>query len=85
MHESALIQRIGGAETMAGQLDHLLTMTDQSNVVLQVIPLKVGAYPGFGTSYHLINFDDGAAAGSTWKISTTACTSRRRPISPHIH
>ena len=62
VHESALIQLIGGTETMAGQLDHLLNMADQPNVVLQVIPLKVGAYPGFGTSYHLINFEDGAAA-----------------------
>jgi transcriptional regulator with XRE-family HTH domain len=62
VHESALIQRIGGKQTMAEQLNHLLATTTQPNVVLQVLPLDVGAYPGFGTSYHLIHFDEGEAA-----------------------
>ncbi|MFI5754011.1 helix-turn-helix domain-containing protein [Streptomyces sp. NPDC051569] len=39
LEESALRYRVGGAETMAGQLGHLLSVTALPNVSLGVIPL----------------------------------------------
>ncbi|GGZ74738.1 transcriptional regulator [Streptomyces bluensis] len=40
LEESALRHRIGGAETMAGQLGHLLSLATLPNVSLGVIPLS---------------------------------------------
>ncbi|WP_370943983.1 helix-turn-helix domain-containing protein [Amycolatopsis sp. cg5] len=73
VHESALEQNIGGLDTMLQQLDHLVTVADLPTVTLQLIPKEVGEYAGFGTSFHLITFDDGGDAAVhlenlTWGI-----------------
>ncbi|MGC7093948.1 DUF5753 domain-containing protein [Amycolatopsis lurida] len=58
MHESALIQEIGDDESvMAEQLDHIVEMSEQSNIVVQLIPISRGAYASFGRSYNLLGFD----------------------------
>jgi hypothetical protein len=58
VHESAFHQNIGGLETMLNQMDHLVTTAELPTVTLQVIPMSTGEYPGFGSAYHLIQFDE---------------------------
>ncbi|GAA1960153.1 helix-turn-helix transcriptional regulator [Amycolatopsis minnesotensis] len=65
VHEAALEQEIGGPDTMRQQLDHLLTVAELPTVTLQLIPKATGAYPGFGISYVVINFDH-AEAGAVY-------------------
>ncbi|MEU5850075.1 helix-turn-helix domain-containing protein [Saccharopolyspora shandongensis] len=54
VHESALRLPIGGHDVMRNQLEHLLARNELPNVTLQVLPVDVGAYPGFGSAYHLV-------------------------------
>jgi transcriptional regulator with XRE-family HTH domain len=58
VEEQALRRPVGGAETMAGQLDHLLEMTKRPNVNLQVIPHEVGVHPALQGAFFLLRFDD---------------------------
>lgn len=60
VHESALRLPVGGDEVMPAQLDHLIASAELSNVTIQVLPAEIGAYPGVGTSYHLVIFEPGA-------------------------
>ncbi|WP_216206964.1 helix-turn-helix domain-containing protein [Amycolatopsis aidingensis] len=62
VHESALLQAVGGVDTMAEQLDHLVIKARQPHITLQVLPVELGPYPGFGASYHLLDFGDGDVA-----------------------
>jgi transcriptional regulator with XRE-family HTH domain len=57
LYEPALHLPIGGPEVMHEQLDHLLARAKSPNVTVQVLPSSAGAFPGIGTSYHLVNFD----------------------------
>lgn len=61
--EAALRQQVGYPDRsiMIGQLDHLVERAALPNVTLQVLPAELGAYPGFGASYHLLEFDSGDA------------------------
>jgi transcriptional regulator with XRE-family HTH domain len=58
-YESALHLPIGSSAVMREQLDHLLARAKQSNINIQVMPSSAGAFPGIGTSYHVVSFDAG--------------------------
>lgn len=47
--ENVVRRSIGGAEVMAAQLRHMEKVSRLPNVVLQVIPVSRGAYPGLGS------------------------------------
>ncbi|MEC3974303.1 helix-turn-helix domain-containing protein [Amycolatopsis sp. H20-H5] len=57
--QSVLRQIVGDADVMVEQVDVLIARAEQSNVVIQVLPKERGAYPGIGTSYSLLSFEDG--------------------------
>lgn len=57
IHELALLARIGGIDTMRDQCAYLAERAAQPNVTVQVIPRDHGAHPGFGSSYHIVQFD----------------------------
>lgn len=61
--EAALRQQVGYPDrsVMINQLDHLIERAALPNVTLKVLPVELGAYPGFGASYHLLEFDSGEA------------------------
>ncbi|WP_280426216.1 helix-turn-helix domain-containing protein [Nocardia carnea] len=46
LSESVIRQRIGGAETMADQLDHLVTLGTQPNVSLRIVPFDAPGHLG---------------------------------------
>jgi transcriptional regulator with XRE-family HTH domain len=54
VHESALRLPVGGPDIMRKQLQHLVSRSELPNVTLQLLPIEVGAYPGFGSAYHLV-------------------------------
>lgn len=58
MDEATLRRTVGGAEVMADQLNHLLTMAERTYVMLQVIPFGTGAHPGMPGSFVLMDFPD---------------------------
>jgi transcriptional regulator with XRE-family HTH domain len=54
--EAALLQEIGGRETMRGQLTHLLSFEGNPRINVQVLPFSVGAHPGLTGSFSLFRF-----------------------------
>ncbi|MEV0107917.1 helix-turn-helix transcriptional regulator [Nocardia sp. NPDC050799] len=59
LSEAALRHPIGGAETMAEQLDHLLKMTALPSVSLRVVPLDASDHLGWTTKHFVyLEFPD---------------------------
>ena len=56
VHEGALRLPVGGQQTMAAQLDHLLRLDARANVSVRVIPISVGAHSGLAGSCCLMEF-----------------------------
>ncbi|GGV36967.1 transcriptional regulator [Streptomyces longisporoflavus] len=58
LHETVLRTRVGGATTMAEQLERLASMMRERKVLVQVIPFAAGAYPKMGKMMKLMEFED---------------------------
>jgi transcriptional regulator with XRE-family HTH domain len=58
--EAALRRPVGGAETMAGQLDALHRAAVSPGIRVQVLPTDVAAHPAMGAPFTLIDLHDGA-------------------------
>ena len=56
LDESVLHRPIGGRETMRAQLRHLLELSENVNLTLQVTPYEIGAYAGLGGPFTLFGF-----------------------------
>jgi len=51
LDESVLHRRIGDADVMAMQLEHLLTLGARPNITIQVVPFAAGAYAGLSGAF----------------------------------
>jgi transcriptional regulator with XRE-family HTH domain len=49
--EAALHRRVGGADVLKAQLEHLLRMGQRPNINLRVLPFEVGAHPAIGVGF----------------------------------
>jgi transcriptional regulator with XRE-family HTH domain len=58
--EAALRRPVGGPEVMRAQVARLLQATELPSVILQVLPLAVGAHPGMATAFTILRFPDEA-------------------------
>jgi hypothetical protein len=52
--EAALRQEIGGRETMRGQYERLLEVSELKNVTLQVLPYSAGAFRGASGAFKIL-------------------------------
>ena len=62
LDEGVLRRPVGGVEVMAGQLGRLAEAAQQANIVLQVIPLAVGAHQGMSGNFVIADFAEGPPA-----------------------
>lgn len=59
VHEAAIRTSVGGPAVMAEQVHHLLQLTDQPNVTLQVLPFEVGAHAALEIgNFTLVTLDE---------------------------
>lgn len=58
-NEAALRRRVGGARVMQEQLKHLVDVSAQPNVTLQVLPYAVGAHAAMLGSFAILSFAEG--------------------------
>jgi hypothetical protein len=65
LDEDVLHRPIGGPEVMRKQLSFLLEASTRSNVMLNVIPRRVGYHAGLTGSFTLLGFQDGTNAAYT--------------------
>lgn len=56
LDESTIRRPIGGVEVMRGQLEYLLRVGQYPNIDIQVLPFAVGAHPGLGVSFTVLEF-----------------------------
>jgi hypothetical protein len=59
LDEGVLHRRIGGEEIRKEQIGHLIERAEDSNVTIQVVPSRAGAYAGVMGAFTLLSFDDG--------------------------
>jgi transcriptional regulator with XRE-family HTH domain len=59
--ELAFQRVVGSREIMAEQMEHLVRMSRQPNVDLQVIPIDAQVHPGYPYPFILVQFDDPTA------------------------
>jgi transcriptional regulator with XRE-family HTH domain len=58
IHEQVLRLPVGGKKLMCQQLGYLLSMSKRRYITIRIIPAKIGAYPGIGHPFCLLEFKD---------------------------
>lgn len=58
LDETVLRRRVGSAQVMRAQLDHLLEAGHRPNITVQVLPYAAGALPATTGSFTLLEFPD---------------------------
>ncbi|MEV4431801.1 helix-turn-helix transcriptional regulator [Streptomyces sp. NPDC049555] len=76
IHEAALRMQFGGRRVMRQQLNHLLLMSERDHIVLRVVPVETGAFPGAG---HAMLY----AEGPVRQLDTVQLDSADGPIFVH--
>lgn len=69
MSEATLWQQVGGTAVLAGQLEHLLTVTDQlaTTLDLRIIPFSANASGALGSStFHVLEFASDRVRRLAW-------------------
>ncbi|QNP63797.1 helix-turn-helix domain-containing protein [Streptomyces genisteinicus] len=56
--ESALRRRVGSGQLMREQLEHLVELSHEPHVTVQVLPFDMGAHPGINGQYAILEFPD---------------------------
>jgi transcriptional regulator with XRE-family HTH domain len=56
LDEAALRRPIGGPSVMRAQLRHLIEMSQQTNVTIQVLPFKAGGHAAAGGAFSVLHF-----------------------------
>ncbi|TVL93758.1 helix-turn-helix transcriptional regulator [Streptomyces sp. LX-29] len=56
--EAALRRVVGSPRIMAEQLEHLVQMSHEPHVTVQVLPYDVGAHPGMSGQFAILEFSD---------------------------
>jgi hypothetical protein len=58
LDEGALHHPIGGPAVMRAQLERITEFARLPRVTFQLIPLDIGAHPGLGSTFIILNFED---------------------------
>ncbi|MFF3289139.1 helix-turn-helix domain-containing protein [Streptomyces sp. NPDC003023] len=56
--EAALRRQVGDKQLMREQLEHLVELSHQPHVTVQVLPFDMGAHPGINGQYAILEFPD---------------------------
>ncbi len=56
LDESVVRRVVGGPKTMREQLDHLIAVSDETNIDIAVLPFEAGAHSGFDGPFVLLEF-----------------------------
>ncbi|QMU67573.1 helix-turn-helix transcriptional regulator [Streptacidiphilus sp. P02-A3a] len=62
LDEAVLHREVGGPQVMREQLEHLIALSHQSHITVQVLPYGIGAHPGMSGTFSILEFEDEADA-----------------------
>ncbi|MEV5377208.1 helix-turn-helix transcriptional regulator [Streptomyces nondiastaticus] len=71
LDEACLRRELGGPFVLRRQLEHLLTVSQQPNIELQVIPFKAGMHTGLDGAYTVFHFDVGSPVVAVEPLTTS--------------
>jgi transcriptional regulator with XRE-family HTH domain len=83
--EGVLRRQVGGVKAMTEQLNHLLTMSQRPNVVLQVVPLTPRPSAPPGSLMTFLDMPNGARWFYSEAIDSGYCTDEADLIQGHAH
>jgi hypothetical protein len=69
--ESVLRRQIGSAETMNGQLRHLVEMAGRPNISVHILPLGAGPHLALSGVFTIVRFPEEIAAGVVYLQNLT--------------
>ncbi|MFC4589203.1 helix-turn-helix domain-containing protein [Sphaerisporangium corydalis] len=72
LDEAVLHRRVGSADTMKGQIEHLLEMGRLPNVVIQVLPFTTGAHAAMAGAFNVLEFPESADLGVVYLEQATS-------------
>jgi transcriptional regulator with XRE-family HTH domain len=58
MDEAVLHRAVGGPETMAAQIGHVIDASQLPNITVQIVPFGAGAHPALDSTFVLLEFED---------------------------
>ena len=58
INEAVIRRLVGDREIMARQLEHLISLADDPNITIQVLPFSAGAHPAMGSSFVHLRLTD---------------------------
>lgn len=85
INEAALLRPVGGPEAMAAQLEHLAKMATQPNIILQVLPLSIGAHAGMTGPFSMLRFPDDLSMNVVYLEHERGATYLERPLDLERH
>jgi hypothetical protein len=63
LDEPAVRRPVGGRQVMLEQVSRLIEAARRPNVMIQLIPVEVGAHEGLAGSFVIADFEDAASVG----------------------
>ncbi|MEV4180111.1 helix-turn-helix transcriptional regulator [Streptosporangium canum] len=70
--EAALRKHVGGPEVMREQIQHLVTMADRPNIIIQIMPDAVGAHAGMSGPFTVLEYSTSSGAPAVVHLETAA-------------
>lgn len=58
LNEAVLLRKVGGADVMRGQLEHLVTLAKLPHVTVQVLTFDAGAHPAMTAPFLMLGFTE---------------------------
>jgi transcriptional regulator with XRE-family HTH domain len=85
--EAALRRPVGGEQVMREQLQRLIDAARLPNVVLQVLPVSVGAHPAMAGAFSILRFADRDLPDIVYveHLTNAHYLDKRDDVNPHLH
>ncbi len=85
LDEAVLQRQIGGPDTMAAQLDHLLDLAGRHHITLQVLPFAGGAHPAMSGGFTILHFPPSTGVATVYTEIDSFGFYRDRPADIDRH
>ena len=66
LNEAALLRKVGGADVMRVQLEHLVQLAKLPHLTLQVLPFDAGAHPAMTAPFLMLGFEEEPAMNTVY-------------------
>jgi hypothetical protein len=86
MDEAALRRPIGGPAVMRAQLEHLIRLTEQSNITIQIMPATFGGVTAGGGAFSILRFSEPALPDVVYleHLTGASCLDRQEDVECYL-